>query len=98
MVEWNWLLAQEGRSFAVMDVFMLPVEVDGQEMEFETRLVRQGYVYKFIVSINDKEFVFEKDEEGELRAILDTDTFTTLTKKEQVILEEVGRNLGRVIG
>ena len=75
---------------------MLPVEVDGQEMEFETRMVRQGYVYKFVVSINDKAFTFEQDEEGELRAILDTSI--TLSKKEQDILKEVGRNLGRVIG
>lgn len=79
-----------------MDVFMLPVEVDGQEMEFETRLVRQGYVNKFIVSINDKEFTFEQDEEGELRAILDTSI--TLSTSEQDILKEVGRNLGKVLG
>jgi len=90
-------LNRQSRSFATMDVFMLPVEVDGQELELETRLVRQGYVYKFLVTINDNEFAFERDEEGELRAILDTDTYTTLSKTEQHLLNEAGKNLGKLI-
>lgn len=55
----------------------LPVDYKGRELEFPFSVAAQGHVYKFIVQVEDAEVVFERDEGGELRAIIQTpETFT----------------------
>ena len=49
--------------------FVLEVEHNGKLLQFETRLLRLGYVYKFSVLVDEIEIFFERDEEGEFRAI-----------------------------
>ncbi len=53
----------------MLEGFELPVVYKGQEMEFGTRLVISGYAYQFIIIVNDRELVFEKDDEGNYRVI-----------------------------
>jgi len=49
--------------------FELPVVYKGEELEFGARLVISGYVYQFIIIVNDRELVFEKDDAGEYRVV-----------------------------
>ena len=51
------------------DNFDLPVQHDGKELEFKTRLARSGYVNRFHIMMNDAEIVFELDDEHNFRAV-----------------------------
>ncbi len=48
----------------------LPVTYKGKEYSFPLKIVPQGYVYRFVVQIDHAEIIFEKDDEGEYRAVL----------------------------
>jgi hypothetical protein len=64
--------------------FVLPVTVNENEINYNARLVRAGYIYKIEVDVNDLKIQFEKDEEGEWRAFLneqDIQTNKTNTKE-----------------
>lgn len=52
------------------DVVKLPVEYKGEELEFDMRILRRGYTLRFVVLVNDAEVIFERDEQGEYRAIV----------------------------
>ncbi len=49
---------------------MLPVTYKGEELSFPLRIVPQGYVYRFAVLIHDIEVIYERDDAGELRALI----------------------------
>ena len=48
----------------------LPVIYKGKEYSFPLKVVPQGYVYRFVLQIDEAEVTFERDEEGEYRAII----------------------------
>ena len=50
--------------------FILEVDHNGRQLQFETRLLRLGYIYKFSVVVDETEIMFERDEEGGFRAIV----------------------------
>lgn len=50
--------------------FVLEVEHNGKPLQFETRMMRLGYTYKFSVMVDEIEILFERDEEGGFRAII----------------------------
>jgi hypothetical protein len=50
--------------------FVLDVDHNGQQLQFETRLLQMGYIYKFCVMVDEVEIFFEKDEEGGFRAVV----------------------------
>jgi len=47
----------------------IPVLYKNQELFFTMKLVVMGYVYKFQVEVDGQQFFFEKDDNGEYRAI-----------------------------
>jgi len=53
--------------------FFLPVTFKGVEHQFEVLLRRRGYVAVLEVNVNDTLVIFERDEQGEWRAILPED-------------------------
>jgi hypothetical protein len=53
-----------------MEEFVVPVVINGKETEFNARLLRLGYVYKIEVDIDDSKLYFERDEDGQWRALL----------------------------
>ena len=59
------------------DVFELPVDYNGEELTFASRLVRFGYSYQIEVQINGAPVCFEKDEEGNWRALTNPNTRST---------------------
>lgn len=50
--------------------FMIPILYEGDEYEYEARLVTVGYTHQFLVLINGMEVIYEPDEERNYRAIL----------------------------
>lgn len=61
--------------------FELPVIYKNKEYLFNGRLATFTYGYKFYVDINDNEVIFERDDEGELRALLPDSTAETAVEK-----------------
>jgi hypothetical protein len=49
--------------------FSLPVIFKGEEIAFNARLVINGYLFRFIIIIDDRELVVEKDDEGNYRVV-----------------------------
>jgi hypothetical protein len=76
---------------------MLPIEYEGEEKEFETRLVRKGYVCKFFINVDNKEFIFEADEEGNIRALLEG-AVDSMSRKDIGILKAIADNLQKIVG
>lgn len=64
-----------------MEEFELPVTYKGQDLLFNVRLATFTYGYKFYVEIDDNEVVFERDDEGNLRAIVPEVTSGTTIEK-----------------
>ena len=52
--------------------FELPVDFRNEELLFPARLVKRGYSYKMEVEVKGHTLVFEPDEEGSWRAILES--------------------------
>lgn len=52
--------------------FEIPVNCEGAEQLLKGRLVTFGYNYTFYVVVKGEELVFEKDEQGDFRAIGDS--------------------------
>ncbi|AZA89199.1 Uncharacterised protein [Chryseobacterium nakagawai] len=53
-----------------MEEFQLPVTYKGQEQLFNVKLATFTYGYKFYVDVNGHEVVFERDDEGNMRAMI----------------------------
>ena len=55
--------------------FIIPVNYDGQEQEYNARFERWGYTHRIAVLVDETTVVFEPDEEGGYRALrLDDDS------------------------
>ncbi|EOR95938.1 hypothetical protein ADIARSV_0888 [Arcticibacter svalbardensis MN12-7] len=52
------------------DSFYIPINYQGNELEFEARLVQTGYLHKIEVLVNDLLISFEPDEERHYRALI----------------------------
>lgn len=52
------------------EAFVLDVDHNGKQLQFETRLLQMGYIYKFSVIVDEIDIIFERDEEGGFRAIV----------------------------
>lgn len=53
-----------------MEEFEIPVTYKGKELLFNGRLATFTYGYKLYVDVHGNEIVFERDDEGNLRAVL----------------------------
>jgi hypothetical protein len=56
------------------DSFEIPVMYQGEELEFTSKLLLQGYTFKILVDVNGNEVMFEPDEERNFRAMINPET------------------------
>jgi hypothetical protein len=49
--------------------FELPVTYKGKDLLFNGRLVAFAFSYKFYITIDERELVFERDDHGEFRVM-----------------------------
>lgn len=69
-----------------MEAFVLPVLLNGKEVEFNARLINAGYVYKIEVDVDDAKLYFEKDDAGEWRALMsEEDMSKNKTLKKETV-------------
>ena len=52
------------------DSFFLPVNYRGQELQFPAVLVHRGYTQAIVVEVNDVTVTYERDDEGNWRALV----------------------------
>jgi len=64
--------------------FDLMIEYKGENYNFDAALVVHGYAYKFNVDVNGQIIVFETDEEGNYRALLNPNE---LEKNQNINIE-----------
>jgi len=50
--------------------FELPVLHKGEELILNGRLIASAFSYKFFIIVNGTELIFEKDDEGEFRVLV----------------------------
>jgi hypothetical protein len=72
------------------ETFELPVEFRNEEVLFPARLVKRGYLYKMEVEVKGQMLVYEPDEEGNWRAMLESSASEHL--KQDIELLEAIRN------
>lgn len=52
------------------DALQLPVSYQGHDYEFPFTVAMHGYVQRYLVMVNDVEVIYERDDSGELRALI----------------------------
>ncbi|REC46158.1 hypothetical protein [Chryseobacterium pennipullorum] len=67
-----------------MEEFEIPVTYKGKELVFNGRLATFTYGYKLYVDIDGIEVVFERDDEGHLRALVPESSSNPAVDKELI--------------
>ncbi|AZA83437.1 hypothetical protein C1637_21060 [Chryseobacterium lactis] len=67
-----------------MEEFEIPVTYKGKDLLFNGRLATFSYGYKLYVDIDGNEVVFERDDEGNLRAIVPEISSNPAIEKELI--------------
>lgn len=67
-----------------MEEFELPVTYKGKEELFNVKLATFTYGYKFYVNVNGNEVVFERDDEGNMRAMIQDTLSESKVEKELI--------------
>lgn len=78
-----------------MDKFDLQIDYNGETKSYPCTVQRFSYTYRFTVSIDDRDVIFEPDEEGQLRARLENMNEPSRELKEQIRL--VGEELQQLM-
>jgi hypothetical protein len=72
--------------------FELPVDFRNEEVLFPARLVKRGYYYKMEVEVKGQTLVFEPDEEGCWRALLES-SVSDNNKQDRELLEAIRNSI-----
>jgi len=75
---------------------LLPVTYNGEEYEFSFRIQRFGYTYRIEVEIHGANVYFERDEEGNWRAILGYEDLMAGKKADKGLIEAVAMVLDEI--
>ena len=73
--------------------FQLPVTYKGKDLLLPAQLIRFGYTHKFKISVNEINVMFEPDEEGVYRAMIDVASGDKLHEDHQGLLQQIARVL-----
>jgi len=79
------------------DSFEIPVLYKGVEMLFPARLLTFGYTHKFQVEVAGEEFFFEKDDNGEYRALVDPSKQEQTKKPDVELLKAVATSIESIL-
>ena len=75
--------------------FFLPVTYKGVEQQFEASLQRRGYVHVLEIRVQEVVIIFERDEEGEWRALASQDQGGKMPDVE--LLRAIGEAIERIL-
>ena len=77
--------------------FTLTVPYKGKQHEFETELIVTGYTYKFRILINDTEVFFERDDEGNFRALAPNADAKQLHSLDAELMHAIAHQLEEIL-
>jgi uncharacterized metal-binding protein YceD (DUF177 family) len=78
--------------------FELPVQHEGKELLFTSRLLHYGYLHRFEVEVNGQKVLFEPDEERNYRAMVDPLEVDRMKKKDIDLLQAIAEALQSLRG
>jgi len=78
------------------ETFLLPVAYQGTEHEFKARFERWGYTHRIAVLLDEHTFIFEPDEEGGYRALIDPEKPLTKDQIKIELLQAVAQKLAKL--
>jgi len=77
--------------------FTLSVPYKGVQQDFETELIVTGYTYKFRMLVNDTEVFFERDDEGNFRALVPNAETKQLQSLDAGLLQAIAQQLEAIL-
>lgn len=77
--------------------FILPVEYKGKTLEFEAQLFTTSYNYRIQVLVDEIAFNFERDDEGNFRALAATPDDKKAQKTDPSLLQAIGNTLETIL-
>ena len=79
------------------DPFYLPVHFQGNDLAFPAQLFNLGaYTHKIKVSVYGIDILFERDEDGEYSAVVDSDSQKGVDKLDRELLKAVADAITRI--
>jgi hypothetical protein len=79
------------------DSFDIPITFKNKELLFPAKLLQLGYTYKFQVNVNGVDICFEKDEEGNYRALSDTSKTDESKKVDIELLKAIAASIEEIL-
>ena len=76
--------------------FIIPVSYQGSEHEFKARFERWGYTHRIAVLIDEVTFIFEPDEEGGYRALINPGQPMAASPVNVHLLQTVAEKLAKL--
>ena len=77
--------------------FEIPVVFRERELLFPARLLIQGYVQKFEVTVDGQQFYFEADNNGEYRALMDPSDQQEPKKLDVELLKAIADSIQSIL-
>ena len=75
------------------NAFEIPLTYKGKELNLPARLLVQGYVYKIEVVIDETKVLYEKDDEGQWRALIEGDDVPHHKSPDLALLQDIATTL-----
>jgi hypothetical protein len=72
----------------------IPVYYKGEHVCFSARVLSYSYSYKIVVDVFDQQLMYEADEEGMYRAVVEPEVFQKAQKLDIGLLEAIALVLG----
>lgn len=79
------------------EFFEIPVVFRGKELLFPARLLVQGYMHKFEVTVDGQQFVFEPDNNGEYRALMDPNSQQETKKLDVELFKAIADSIQSIL-
>lgn len=79
------------------DLFQIPVVYKDKELLFPARLITKGYIHQFLVEVFEQEFVFEQDDSGDYRALVDTANLDQAKKTDVELLKAIAAAIETIL-
>jgi hypothetical protein len=78
------------------DPFELPIMYKGQEILLPAQLFQHGYIHHFQVEVNGELLLFERDDEGSFRALIDPEKAQS-SKIDRGLFEAIIKTLDQLL-
>jgi hypothetical protein len=79
-------------------VLQIPVQWNGKEYEFTAQVQQWQYGWRFVFDIEGVRVNFEKDDNGEWRAVINYDDATGGKTVDKELVEKLGKVIREVTG